>query len=375
MKILTSAVIIICSTLTLFAQNQGAREYGIRIGTLNTGRYNAITDVKGVKVGHTTLIKGTNIRTGVTAVLPHDGNLFMSKVPAAIYTGNGFGKLAGFTQVLELGSIETPIVLTNTLSVPTAWDALIDHALSSEENKQILRSVNPVVGETNDGLLNDIQGRHITKAHVLEAIRSSASGPVEQGSVGAGTGTICFTYKGGIGSSSRTLSKEQGGYTVGVLVQTNFGGDLTIAGVPVQQKLKALRQKESGDGSIIVVVATDAPLTSRNLERLAKRAMFGIARTGGNCSNGSGEYVIAFSTAEHLRIPHRSPNLELLTNNELRNEAMTPLFEAVIEATEESILNSLFHAVPMSGSGGHSVDRLPVDDILRIMKDHQVIEQ
>ncbi len=373
MKIISFTFCILFSACLLFAQNGGVREYGIRIGSKSVGTYNAITDVKGVKIGHTTLIKGTNVRTGVTAILPHVGNLFMNKVPAAVYTGNGFGKLAGSTQVQELGNIETPIILTNTLSVPTAADALIDHALSVEENEQVLRSVNPVVGETNDGTLNDIQGRHVTKSHVLEAIRAASPGPVEQGSVGAGTGTICFNYKGGIGSSSRVLSKEQGGFTVGVLVQTNFGGNLTIAGVPVKEELNALKGKESGDGSIIVVIATDAPLTSRNLERLAKRAMFGIARTGGNCSNGSGEYVIAFSTAEHLRIPHRAPDLELLKNLELRNDAMTPLFEAVMEATEEAILNSLFRSVSVSGFEGSSIERLPVNEVVKIVKAHGMI--
>ncbi len=340
------------------------RDYGIKIGLLPPGPYNAITDVKGVKVGHYTLIDGDTIRTGVTALLPHEGNIFQEKVPAAIYIGNGFGKLTGYSQVKELGNIETPIILTNTLSVPTAADTLIDYTLSFEENREVL-SVNPVVGETNDGRLNDIQGRHIKKEHVWAAIKNAAAGPVEEGSVGAGTGTTCLGFKGGIGTSSRVLPQTMGGYTVGVLVQTNFGGILQINGVPVGVELGNYYLKEqlnptaNADGSCMIVVMTDAPLDPRNLERLAKRALVGLGRTGGIMANGSGDYVIAVSTAEHLRIPHKSstPFQEMKV---LRNEEMSPLFLAVIEATEEAILNSMFTARSIKGKDGSLVESLPI---------------
>lgn len=360
-------IILLFLSSFCFGQNKLPRDYGIVSGIYEPGTYNAITDVAGVKVGHTTIIEGDDIRTGVTAILPYDGNIFMNKVPAAIYIGNGFGKLAGYTQVEELGEIETPVILTNTLSVPTAADALIDHVLSMDENIKYVRSVNPVVGETNDGSLNDIQGRHVTKAHVLEAIHKAASGVVEQGAVGAGTGTICFGYKGGIGISSRVLPEEKGGFTVGVLVQTNFGGNLTMAGVPVGEALKNRKELNTGDGSCMIVVATDAPLTSRNLKRLAKRAMFGLAKTGGSGSNGSGDYVIAFSTAEELRIPYFSQGNLLLEEKELRNDKMTPLFEAVNEATEEAILNSLFAAKTMTGRDGLKIEALPVEEVMEII--------
>ena len=327
-----------------------------------------ITDVAGVKVGHTTIIEGSDIRTGVTAILPHDGNIFMDKVPAAMYIANGFGKLTGYSQVEELGEIETPIILTNTLSVPTAADALIDYVLSTDDNKKYVRSINPIVGETNDGALNDIQGRHVTKDHVIKAINTAKSGPVVQGAVGAGTGTICFGYKGGIGTASRVLPKEKGGYTIGVLVQTNFGGHLSIAGIPVGRDLKERKLLNSGDGSCMIVVATDAPLSSRNLKRLAKRAIFGLAKTGGSGSNGSGEYVIAFSTAKELRIPYFPGENTLVGNRELRNDKMTPLFEAVNEATEEAILNSLFTAKTMTGKNGVIIKALPVKNVLEIIE-------
>lgn len=351
-----------------FGQNKLPRDYGLAPGIYIPGTNNAITDVAGVKVGHTTIIEGDDIRTGVTAILPYDGNIFMDKVPAAIYIGNGFGKLAGYSQVEELGEIETPIILTNTLSVPTAADALIDYVLSTGDNQKYVRSINPVVGETNDGSLNDIQGRHVSKTHVLEAIRKAASGVVEQGAVGAGTGTICFGYKGGIGTSSRVLPEEDGGFTVGVLVQTNFGGNLTMAGVPVGEELKNQKEFNTGDGSCMIVVATDAPITSRNLKRLAKRAMFGLAKTGGSGSNGSGDYVIAFSTAEELRIPYFSQGNLFVGGKELRNDKMTPLFEAVNEATEEAILNSLFAARTTIGKDGLMIEALPVDQVLEIIK-------
>ena len=277
-----------------------ARDIGIYIGILDIGDTNSITDVEGVRVGHTTIIEGDDIRTGVTAILPHAGDLFQERVPAAIYLGNAFGKLAGSTQVEELGELETPIILTNTLSVPTAANAVLEYILSDPNHSRV-RSVNPVVGETNDGSLNDIRGRHITTEHVLQAIKNAKSGPVAEGSVGAGTGTTCFGFKGGIGTASRVLPQSRGGYTVGVLVQTNFGGILQINGAPVGRELQ--RESENGEldysedeGSCMIVVATDAPLLSRNLKRIAKRAILGLARTGGYCSNGSGDYVIAFST-------------------------------------------------------------------------------
>ena len=355
--------------ISVICDDQRVRELGIEPGIMNSGKNNAITDVDGVKVGHTTLILGKNIRTGVTAIIPHDGNIFQEKVPAAIFIGNGFGKLAGYTQVEELGNLETPIILTNTLSVPTACNTLITYTLSQSENKNV-RSVNAVVGETNDGWLNDIRGRHIKEKHVLNAINTAKSGEIEEGNVGAGTGTICFGFKGGIGTSSRLLPKNLGGYTVGVLVQTNFGGVLQIDGFNAGEALgkfpfsSAIRNQE--DGSCMIVVATDAPIGPRNLKRLAKRAMLGIAKTGGIASNGSGDYIIAFSTAQENRIPHDSKN-EVLQIKELHNDKMSPLFLAVIEATEEAILNSLFMAETMEGNG-HKVEALPKEKIIELMK-------
>ena len=360
------------SSFTLTVQSQNIRQHGVEIGVMSPGIENAITDVADVQVGHQSLIEGDSIRTGVTAILPHTGNIFQQKVPAAVYVGNGFGKLAGSTQIKELGNLETPIILTNTLSVPTAADALIDYTFSFNANSEV-RSVNPVVGETNDGYLNDIRGRHISKQDVLAAIENAAGGPVKQGNIGAGTGTVAFGFKGGIGTSSRQLPERLGGYTVGVLVQSNFGGVLQVAGVPIGKKLNKYylsdRLNESPDGSCMIVVATDAPLKARNLERLAKRAIMGLAKTGGIASNGSGDYVIAFSTAESLRIPYRS---ERAFHNQkvLRNDAMSPLFMAVNEATEEAIINSLFHAETMTGRNGHTVKALPVDSVLSIMKEY-----
>jgi len=352
------------------AQTRRVRDYGIKPGVLNPGTYNAITDVKGVKVGHCTVIEGDSVRTGVTAILPYSGNIFQNKVPAAIYVGNGFGKLTGYTQVEELGNIETPIVLTNTLSVPVAAEALIDYTLSYSGNEEV-QSVNPVVGETNDGWLNDIRGRHVKKEHVLEAIRSASGGKVKEGSIGAGTGTICFGFKGGIGTSSRILPKGLGGYTVGVLVQTNFGGVLQVDGVPVGVELGNYYLKrelsDSEQGSCMIIVATDAPLTSRSLKRLAKRAMLGLARTGGISSDGSGDYVIAFSTAEKLRIPYKSES-RLNEIEEVRNDQLSPLFMAVIEATEEAILNSLFASGSMDGRNGHKIEGLPIEKVVSILR-------
>lgn len=352
------------------ARGKDLPDHGIAIGVLQTGQWNAITDVPGVEVGQKTLVKGDDVRTGVTAVLPHPGNIFQDKVPAAVYVGNGFGKLIGTTQIEELGNIETPIVLTNTLSVPTAADALIDYTFAFADNDDV-RSVNPVVGETNDGYLNDIRGRHVTRRDVLDAIKSAAGGKVEQGNVGAGTGTVAFGFKGGIGTSSRKLPETLGAYTVGVLVQTNFGGVLSVDGVPIGKALHKYylsdELNDSPDGSCMIVVATDAPLDSRNLERLAKRAILGLARTGGIASNGSGDYVIAFSTNEAVRVPYESDS-PMRQATVLRNDAMSPLFMAAIEATEEAILNSLFHAETMAGRDGHEVTALPVDEVLRIMQ-------
>ena len=352
------------------SQNKRLRDYGIEIGVLKTGKLNAITDVEGVYVGHETIIEGNNVRTGVTAIIPHQGNIFQNKVPAAIYIGNGFGKLAGYSQVKELGNIETPIILTNTLSVATATEGLISYTLNQEENKNV-RSVNSVVGETNDGWLNDIRGRHVKEQHVLNAIANAKSGSVEEGNVGAGTGTICFGYKGGIGTSSRKLPESLGGYTVGVLVQTNFGGFLEINGVPIAKELQEYPYKDKilndVDGSCMMVVITNAPLNARNLERLAKRAMFGLAKTGGIASNGSGDYVIALSTAKENLIPYQSESM-FNEKKEVRNDDMSPLFLATIESTEEAILNSLFTAETMSGRDGHTIESLPIEKVIELMK-------
>ncbi len=366
--------LIICFSLN--AQKLRPRELGIKIGLLPTGTFNSITDVSGVKVGHYTLVQGDTVRTGVSAILPDTGNLFQHKIPAAIYIGNGFGKLAGYTQVEELGNLETPIILTNTLSVPTAADALIDYTLTQSGNEQV-RSVNPLVGETNDGGLNDIRGRHVRKEHILQAIANVTSGRTPEGNVGAGTGTRCFGFKGGIGTASRVLPKKLGGYTVGVLVQTNFGGVLQIDGVPIGVELGTFYLKEqieqSADGSCMIVVATDAPLDVRNLKRLAKRAIFGLAKAGGIASNGSGDYVIAFSTAKKLRVPYQSDS-SLLEQEVLSNDAVSPLFLAVIEATEEAIINSLF-AAKTTTSNGITTEELPVDKVLKIMKKYNRIQK
>ncbi|MCX2681700.1 P1 family peptidase [Galbibacter sp. EGI 63066] len=358
----------------VFGQNKRLRDYGIEIGVLKPGEHNAITDVNNVKVGQVTLIEGDSIRTGVTAILPYSGNIFQQKVPAAMYIGNGFGKLTGYSQVKELGNLETPIILTNTLSVPTASNALISYTLSLPENKDV-KSVNPIVGETNDGYLNDIRGRHIKEEHVLSAIQNAKSGTVEEGNVGAGTGTVCFGYKGGIGTSSRVLPKAWGGYTIGVLVQTNFGGVLEINGVPVAKDLKRYPNKyiEEADGSCMIVVLTDAPLDARNLERLAKRAMLGLAKTGGIASNSSGDYIIAVSNAEENLVDYQSDS-KFHKQTILENDAMTPLFMATIEATEEAILNSLFAAKTMTGRNSHTVEELPKDTIIELLKKYNRIK-
>ena len=349
------------------------RDFGIEPGVFKPGTYNAITDVPGVKVGQVTLIEGEDVRTGVTAIVPHEGNVFRKKCPAAVHVGNGFGKLAGVTQIRELGNIETPIVLTNTLSVAQGIEGVLNYTLNVKGNENV-RSVNAVVGETNDGQLNDIRGRHVTADHVVKAILSAKSGPVEEGCVGAGTGTICFGWKGGIGTSSRVLPKDLGGYTVGVLVQTNYGGILEIDGAPVGRRLGQYSFKKSvenpdyqlnPDGSCMMVVFTDAPLDARNLERLAKRAMMGLAKTGGIASNGSGDYVIAVSVAPENLIDESTdkyyPTL-------LHNDAMSPLFEATIEATAEALWNSLFMATDMTGRGGLTIEALPIQSVLEILK-------
>lgn len=348
------------------------RDYGIEPGIFRPGAYNAITDVPGVKVGQVTLIEGDDIRTGVTAIVPHEGNLFRKKCPAAVYVGNGFGKLAGVTQIRELGNIETPIVLTNTLSVAQGIEGVLSYSLNVKGNENV-RSVNAVVGETNDGQLNDIRGRHVTADDVVKAILSAKTGPVEEGCVGAGTGTICFGWKGGIGTSSRILPKELGGYTVGVLVQTNYGGILEIDGAPVGRRLGQYSFKKSvenpdyqlnPDGSCMMVVLTDAPLDARNLERLAKRAIMGLAKTGGIASNGSGDYVIAVSVYPENLIDEST---EKYYPTLLHNDAMSPLFEATIEATAEALWNSLFMATDMTGRGGLTVEALPIPSVLEVL--------
>ena len=347
-----------------------AREAGITFGVLPTGQLNGITDVAGVKVGQVTLIEGANVRTGVTAILPHGGNLYQDKVPAGFSVGNAYGKFMGSTQIKELGETETPILLTNTLNVPEAAAGIIEWTLGQPGNEEV-RSVNAVVGETNDGTLNDIRGRHVTPAHAIAAIEAARDGPVQEGAVGAGTGTIAFSWKGGIGTSSRKLPANLGGWTVGVLVQTNYGGVLQVAGVPVGQALgqyylKDELSKASGDGSCIVVIATDAPLSDRNLERLAHRGLLGIAGTGSPMTNGSGEYAFAFSTnLDVRRTPERRAHPSAIVD--LPNDQMSPLFEAAVEAAEEAAINSLFAAMPMDGNGRH-IDALPVTQVVKLYK-------
>jgi D-aminopeptidase len=366
-----------------------AREIGLRVGILPPGPLNAITDVPGVLVGQTTVIRGDAVRTGITAILPHGENLFREKVPAAIHVGNGFGKLMGSTQVNELGEIETPILLTNTLNVAKVADGLIDWMLALPGNEDV-RSVNPVVGETNDGYLNDIRGRHLGREEVFSAIRGAVAGPVAEGSVGAGTGTVAFGFKGGIGTSSRRLPAalgSPGGFTVGVLVQSNYGGVLTIGGAPVGQELgqyylrevvesgrishdQRMASREDPNGSIMIVVATDVPLDHRQLRRLAERAMSGLARTGSSGSNGSGDYVIAFSTARENRI--RSSE-QVRSVRLLGNEPLSPLFQSVIEATEEAVYNSLFRATSVTGRSGNRAEALPLDRTIEILRARKVL--
>lgn len=366
-----AAICIMVATTSLVAQeHKTLREWGFPTGIFETGKYNAITDVPGVTVGHVTCIEGDSIRTGVTAIVPHQGNIFSHKVPAAIYVGNGFGKLAGVTQVRELGNIETPIILTNTLSVAAGIEGVVRYTLQQPSNENV-RSVNAIVGETNDGHLNAIRHMYITPSMVIDAINKAHGGPVEQGNVGAGTGTICFGFKGGIGTSSRVLPESLGGYTIGILAQTNYGGILEIDGVQVGQKLHKhdfidhVRRTENVDGSCMMVVITDAPLDSRNLERMAKRAMMGLAKTGGIASNGSGDYVIALSVAPENLINDKA---KTLTTTVLANSQMSPIFAATIEATAEALWNSLFMADSMTGRNGHHVDALPITQVLKMLR-------
>ncbi len=386
-KTILSAMAALLVTVTTIAQNTAPNprprtsDLGLKVGILPTGPLNAITDVAGVEVGQTTIIRGHDLRTGVTAVLPHPGNIYREKVPGAVFVGNGFGKLAGSTQVDEMGDIETPILLTSTTSVPRVSDALVSYMLALPGNEDVL-SINPVVGETNDGYLSDIRGRQIMPEDVFGAIKNAKSGPVEEGAVGAGTGTVVFGFKGGIGTSSRRVPPKLGGYTVGVLVQTNFGGVLTISGAPVGRELgqyylreelqQASGANDRGDGSVMIVVATDAPMDARNLKRLAARAWLGVARTGSSASNGSGDYAIAFSTAPQVRI--RIDDKALTRRIEvMTNDAMSPLFLAVIEATEEAVYNSMFRAITMTAHG-HTVEALPIEKTTEILRKYGAIK-
>jgi len=356
------------------AQRARARDLGVKPGVFAPGRLNAITDVAGVPVGQTTVVQGENVRTGVTAILPHGRNVFTDRVPAALHVGNGFGKITGATQLHELGELETPLLLTCTLCVWKAADAMVDWMLGLPGMGNV-RSINPVGAETNDGTLNDIRARPITAEQVRAALASASDGPVSEGSVGAGTGTVAFGWKGGIGTSSRVLPQSLGGWTVGVLVQTNFGGVLQVLGAPVGKELgqyafqrDAQSPGERGDGSCVMVIATDAPLSDRNLERLAARAIMGLARTGSSASNGSGDYALAFSTNEKVR---RAFTATRLTTEELANEQMSGLFEAAVEATEEAIYNSLFEATTTTGNG-HTVQAIPLDRVREVLAKYNV---
>ncbi len=363
----TALIVLMTQQGTAAEDRPRARDLGIAPGAMEPGPLDAITDVAGVKVGHVTLISGDRVRTGVTAVLPHGGNLFGQKVPGAVFVGNAFGKLAGSTQVRELGTIETPIVLTNTLAVGPAIEGVVAWTLAQPGNEQV-RSVNALVGETNDADLNDIRGGHVTRSHVMEAIRSAAAGPIEEGAVGAGTGTSAFGWKGGIGTASRRVPVHDEVWTVGVLVQTNFGGRLTVAGVPVWRELSPNTKGSgtpapSGDGSCMIVVATDAPLDARNLERLAARAVYAMARTGSTYSNGSGDFAIAFSTHPSLRVTSAErPQSRLI----LPTDATSALFEAVLDATEEAIYNSMLRATDTSGNG-RTVRAIPIEQLKALL--------
>ena len=388
-RLISFLLVVLCLVLTIYGQVESgrprARELGLKIGVLPTGAKNSITDVGGVAVGHTTIIRGDSIRTGVTAIIPHGANLFQEKVPGAIFVGNGFGKLMGSTQVNELGEIETPILLTSTLSVPKTGDFLLDYMLALPGNENV-QSINALVAETNDGFLNDIRGRHIGRDDVFNALKNAKADVVEEGSVGAGTGTIAFGWKGGIGTSSRKLPASLGGHTIGILVQTNFGGVLSIDGVPVGVELGKYYLKDAAtsqgenpkskiqnlnwaDGSIIIVIATDAPLDHRQLRRLAARSMSGLARTGSSMTNGSGDYAIAFSTANRINASEKMRSVQLVGN-----DTMSPLFQAVIEATEEAILNSMFKAVTMTGKDKRTIEALPIERVKEILRKYKRIE-
>jgi D-aminopeptidase len=369
---LLGAAVLIGQTEAQTQTRPRARDLGIAPGVYPPGKLDAITDVEGVRVGHTTLVEGDAVRTGVTAILPHGGNLFQDKVAGAVFVGNAFGKLAGSTQVNELGTIETPIVLTNTLSVGTAMDAVVRWVLERPGNEDV-HSVNALVGETNDGGLNDIRGLHVAAKDVVAALEGAKVGPVAEGSVGAGTGTVAFGWKGGIGTASRVLPAALGGHTLGVLVQANFGGVLTMDGVPVGKELGKAewawappgRPRDEGDGSCLIVVATDAPLGPRDLERLAARAVFGLARTGSSYSNGSGDYAVAFSTAPSLRVRHGDSKPRARTL--LPTDALSPLFQAVLETTEEAVLNALLRATTVTGMGS-TVQAIPIDRVRRALE-------
>lgn len=375
-KIIPSLILVCTFAMSAEAEQVRARDIGLKPGILKTGVHNAITDVAGVKVGHVTLNKGDSIRTGATAILPHGGNIYQNKVPAAVVIGNGFGKMMGYTQIHELGEIETPIVLTNTLSVPRAADAIIDWTLKQSGNEAV-RSVNTVVGETNDSGLNDIRGRHLTPEIIIKAIEDAKSGPVAEGDVGAGKGTSAFGWKGGIGTSSRVLPLSLGGYTVGVLVQSNYGGILMMDGVAVGEELNQYYMQDYvdsdvADGSIMIIVATDAPLSDRNLERLGTRALTGLARTGSSMTNGSGDYVISFSTADSVRRTSERRNANAAIED-LPNNRISPLFQAVNEATEEAVYNSLLMARSVTSKNvatgeSRTVHELPVDKVREILK-------
>lgn len=400
-RILTLITALVLTAQMVAQSSPGARRprvtgIGLKVGILPAGALNAITDVPGVLVGHTTIIRGENVRTGVTAVVPHGGNLFQEKVPGAVFVGNGFGKLAGSTQVNELGEIETPILLTSTLAVPKTADFLMDYMLELPGNENV-GSINPLVAETNDGFLNDIRGRHITRDDVFNSLKAAKTGAVDEGSIGAGTGTVAFGWKGGIGTSSRKLPAALGGYTVGVLVQSNYGGVLTVDGAPVGVELGQYYLKNAvegssrtetnprsliphsadrgprsaADGSIIIVIATDAPLDWRQLHRLAERSMSGLARTGSAMTNGSGDYAIAFSTASENRVRASEARRSIQV---VGNDAMSPLFLAVIEATEEAIYNSLFRATTTTGKDKRTVEALPLEPTLNILRKYGKIK-
>ena len=372
-RITLATLIVVLGVASALAQSEArprARDLGLAPGVFAPGPLNAITDVTGVSVGHATLVVGDNVRTGVTVVVPHAGNVFQDKVAGAVFVGNAFGKLAGSTQVDELGTIETPIALTNTLSVGAVMDGLVRWTLDQPGNLNV-RSVNALVGETNDGGLNDIRGQHVRPQHVLDALKVASTGPVVEGSVGAGTGTQAFGWKGGIGTASRQLAASLGGYTLGVLVQSNYGGVLTMGGAPLGQLLGRYayqprpEKPEFGDGSCMIVVATDAPIDARDLKRVAARAIYGLARTGSSYSNGSGDFAIAFSTASELRTRFGSATLQARTL--LPTDGVSPLFEAALEATEEAVYNSLLKATSVTSRWG-SAEALPVERVRAILK-------